>query len=209
MNMASQEELESFQMPIGIRQLTVPPVGGANYALVVSYSDKPEEVLNSILLRDKLQDEGWNVEFLCCGDSTLANIRGGLDWLKGVNGNRLLIFKNDHSIIATGEPWFGTYTFEDGTMSYAEFDGHLSEIAGKFSGEKALFVTGPKSGSSTRCDHSIWIANGGLVLASTDDVYDFGGNADPCDLAALWLGGNDTFEAAWVRYPEPTKTRNP
>ncbi len=213
MNMADQEQLENFQMPVGIRQLILPPIGGSNYALVVSYSDQPEEVLNSILLRDKLQNEGWNVEFLCCGDSTLANVRAGLDWLKGVNGIRLLIFKNDHSIIATGKPWWGTYTFEDGTMSYAEFDGHLSQIVGNFTGERALFVTGPKSGSSAECDHSIWTdpANGGLVLCSTDENNDFGGLADPCDLAALWLGGDDTFENAWIKHQlaEPSARRNP
>ncbi len=210
--MADQEQLENFQMPVGIRQLIVPPIGGANYALVVSSSDQPEEVLNSILLRDKLQSEGWNVEFLCCGDSTLTNVRGGLEWLKGVNGERVLIFINDHSI-CVDDPWIGTYAFEGDNMVFLEFDAHLSQIFGNFTGEKAVFVTGPKSGSSARCDHSIWTdpANGGLVLCSTDHINGFGGNADPCDLADLWHGGADTFENAWIRHHtvEPTAMRNP
>ncbi len=204
-------EMENFQMPTAAFQMVLP--GGNNYALVISDSPREGEVLNAVNLRDRLLCEGWNVEFLAGETSTLDAVRAGLNWLKSVeNGERVLIFINDHSICVDA-PWLGTYMFGGEEMTYLELDSHLCQIAVKFQMEKALFVTGNKSGSSPKCDHSIWIENGGLVLASTNDAEIFEPPnphlADPCDLADLWLGGNDTFEAAWGRYNGPYKTRNP
>ena len=193
---------EDYVMPKAAIIQSIPPPGGINYALLVSYRDQPLEVYNIEKLRDKLIACGWNVDYFAGQSATLYNVISGLNTLKNVvGGGRVLIYFNDHSIITSTAPPEGTYTFENGILFYSELDNDLGAIAGNFTEEKVLFITGPRSGSSARCDHSIGVAGGFVILTSTDDTNNFGGGADPCDLADAWTSCGMLFQDAWGSLP--------